>query len=278
MAHPAERHQALPTPFYDDPWKPAEREAAHAFWAWHKALWQVEPGVLPLGEAEGALREAAAMAEEARPIGLIPKPVTEAAYGACAQHQLPPALLAGQVRGLRHLIPPVRFASYTELKAFIHAFAVPHTRLLARLAGADRSWQQPQIQALAEAFFLVRSLTALKADLERDRLFIPEQDCDRAGVGVERLRRGRVDERVKKLLWKQSVRARDAFAQSLPLAGELERRYARAFKRWWHGGLEVLNEIERRAYDVWTSPVTLGPRYRMLVRLQARFGRATFKK
>jgi phytoene synthase len=187
-------------------------------------------------------------------------------------------LLSGQVRALRHLVPPVLFAAYPELNAFIHAFVVPHARLLARLAGADRNWQQPQIQALAEGFFLVRTLTALPADLARNRLFIPEEDCDRAGVGFEQLRRGMVDDRVKKLLWKQSVRARDAFAQSLPLAGELERRYARAFKRWWLGGLEVLNEVERRDYDVWTSPVTLKPRHRMLVRFQARFGRATFRK
>lgn len=275
MAAAPARRSALPTPFYDDPWKPAEREAAQALWAWHTALWQADP---PDGQMDSFFRDEAREAEAARPLRSIPEPACSAAYRACTHHQLPLELLAAQVRARRLLSPPVRFDAFAGLRALIHRWAVPHARLLARLAGADRNWQRPHIEALAEAFFLVRTLTELPADLAEGRLFIPVQDCARAGVTDDQLRRGRVDERVKKLLWKQSVRARDAFAQSLPLADDLERRYKGAFKRWWLGGLEALNEVERRGFDVWTSPVTLKPRHRLLVRFQARFGRTTFRK
>ena len=93
----------------------------------------------------------------------------------------------------------------------------------------------------------------------------------------EQLAEGRVDESMKRLLWKQTIRARNAFALAEPLALELPRRKAGAFKRWWLGALEALHEISRREYDVWTRPVALSARSRMQVRIQARFGRTAFR-
>jgi phytoene synthase len=133
------------------------------------------------------------------------------------------------------------------------------------------------VDELASAFFWVGRLMTLKDDLARDWLFFPLSDLRLAEVSVEDLRSGEITEGVRRLLWKQTIRAKDAFAQSEQLVIDLPRPYASAVKRWWIGGLEILNEIVRRDYDVWTEPVSLSTFYRLQVRLQARFGRTTFR-
>jgi phytoene synthase len=108
-------------------------------------------------------------------------------------------------------------------------------------------------------------------------VYIPLRDFEKTGVSVEQLKSGALDADGRKLLWRQVIRARDAFAQGQPLAQDLSRKTRRAFKRWWLGGLEVLNEIERRKYDVWSEPITLSAFHRAQVRFQALFGRTSFR-
>jgi phytoene synthase len=82
---------------------------------------------------------------------------------------------------------------------------------------------------------------------------------------------------MRKLLWKQAVRARDAYAQGRQLVHEVTRRFSLPLKRYWLGGLEYLNEIERRDYDVWSVPIAFTRRQRAMIHTLARLGRLSFK-
>jgi phytoene synthase len=42
--------------------------------------------------------------------------------------------------------------------------------------------------------------------------------------------------------------------------------------------LEVLNEVERRDFDLWSTPLSVSPFRRIQARLLARFGRTTFRR
>lgn len=277
--------RTLPLPFYDRPWPAALRPAARALWQWHLALWDAAlwdaalwDGAVPPGADRSAFLEAEAARVAAGETGsAVPGDVWRAALEACRAQDLPRELLAEQLRAAAVLGGPVRFATQAELAAFADAFAGSHARLLARLAGVAGSWQLPQAGDLGAAFFLVGRLAVLPADLARDRLFIPEADLEQAGVSLEQLRQGRVDEGVRRLLWKQGVRAQQLLARGEPLAADLPRRYRGALKRAWFGSIEVLAAIRRRGYDVWSAPVALTPLRRLQVHYQARFGRTTFR-
>lgn len=268
----------LPQPFYEDPWRGEARTSAQALWAWHAAL---------RGAAEQATGEADVRArfERAREriiagetAEIVPDRVWKAAHEACRAHRIPLELLADQAAVAVHFHGPMQFPEREALRDFIAQWAMPLGEGLVRLAGARGSWQHRYARELARAFFLTGRLAALPHDLARDRLFIPQTDLDLAGVSLEQLQQGAMDDAVRKLLWKQVVRARDAFAQGQPLVHELPRRHARALKRWWLGGLEWLSEIERRGYDVWSEPIALSPLRQAQVRFQARFGRTTFRR
>lgn len=267
----------LPRPFYEDGWTRAQRPHARALWDFHVAL--TDPYAPALdgsdlaayfsAEHEGVL--------ERRTLNVVSEDVARAAYAACEEAGLPLVHLAEQVQASEAFRVPARYPDNAAINAFVQSWAGSHVRLLAHLAGATGSWQLKFADEFGRAFFWVGRLMTLKKDLDQDRLFIPEADLEQHGVSTEQLREGRPDENVKRLLWKQTIRAKNAFAMAEPLARELPRRQSDAMKRWWLGGLEVLNEIRRRGFDVWTDPVTLSVRHRIQVRFQARFGRTTFR-
>ena len=264
----ARRH--LPRPFLTRPWSGDKRVAAEALWGWHLALH--ERAALARWDPSDADR-----AERGEAISWLDQSVAEKAYAACNRHGLDRALLAEQVRVLPQFVGPITFEDAGAQDASILSWAGSHAHLLAALADAAHSWQIPHVHEFSRGLFLVGRLMELRHDAEAGRFFVPLADLAQAGVDRERLVRGGVDEPVRRLLWKQLIRARDALAQGTPLVNELEPRFARAFKRWWMAGVEVLNTIERRDFDVWSRPVELTPFQRLQVGFQARFGRTTFR-
>ena len=266
-----------PKPFYVDGWPRKKRPHALALWRFHEALLDAHAPALDGDDLTAYFEAERANVMRAGKLSVVGPDVAAAAYAACSEYEIPLELLGSQVGASRRLKESVRFADGREASGFIFDWACSHGRALAHLAGASGSWQLRYVDELSTAFFWVGRLMYLPRELDRDWLFIPLSDLEHANVGVEQLKNGNVDENVRRLLWKQTIRAKDAFAQGEPLAIDLRRPYRAAMKRWWLGGLEILNEIARRDYDVWSKPITLSFYYQMLVRFQARFGKTTFR-
>ncbi len=272
MSH---RWSELPRPFYND-WSPRSKEAAHALWTWHLSLLEIQPSSHNgVGSAFGdVFEEDQQHALQGEPLRLLREPVWEAAYAACEQHDLSRKLLADQIGAAHTLLGAVRFEEAASLKTFVRRWAIAHTRLLASLAGANHTWQIETVEELGRGFFFVGRLMTLADDLQHDQLFIPLTDLEQYDITVDQLKAGELDENMRRLLWKQSIRARDALGQGQRLIGELPRLQRFALKRWWHGALEMINETERRDFDVWSERPELSLFRRMQVNLQALFGKA----
>ncbi len=264
---------SLPLPFLDRPWKGEARRSAEALWAWHLALAE---GVSGAREA-GWMERAEARVQSRQTVPGLPDAVCHDAYEAVARHNLPVDLLAEQLRGAQRMAGPLTFASSADLVAFSSEWAAPHGRLLAGLAAATYSWQLSAIDSLSLGFLLISRLVNLQEDLKKERVFIPLSDLEAAGVNVETLARGPANAAVKRLIWKQVIRARDSLASGLSLTADVAPPVGRAIRYYWFGGLEVLHEIERRGFDLWSRPLSISAFQRMQVTIQARFSRATGK-
>lgn len=266
---------SLPRPFYDQ-WSRRLRPAAHALWAWHSAL--ADPQPIGANGTEAAVDtffdEERARAEEGEPMRLLPKTLWTEAYSVCEDHGLNRSLLGAQVEAARLLYGETRFETSSALKDFVGLWAVPHGRLLAGLADITMSVHLHYVDELARGFFYLGRLLTLPRDAERGRFFIPMETLRQKGVTVEQLREGDVDEAVQDLLWKESVRIRDALAQGRPLIQNLSLRRRFALKRLWVGALELLKEMERRDYDLWSEPLGLSFFRRVQVYLQTFLGRS----
>ncbi|MEZ4700289.1 MAG: squalene/phytoene synthase family protein [Rhodothermales bacterium] len=266
---------AAPIPFDASRWPAGQREAVSVLQAWRAS---VET------HTARALRDSAACvaAEEALLQGRIPEGIDERAYlaarAACEAHGVPVEWLARQVRAAWAFGGPAAFPDWEALQGFADDWAGSYGVILARLAGATGRWQEPSARSLATGFFIVGRLLTLPADAAAGRIFIAASDLEKGGVSVEALREGRPDEALRRVLWKQLIRARDAFAQGQELIRDLSRPYRGELKRTWLGALAVLDEVERRKFDLWTRPITLTPIQRFQLRIQAIIGKGASRK
>ena len=270
-----DRLSHLPRPFYDQ-WSRGRRPAAHALWAWHTALADPHPPRTNGTEeaVDAFFDEERRRAEAGDPLRLFGEEIWSNAYGVCEEYDLDRSLLAAQVEAARVLCGDTFFETSAALKDFVGRWAASHGRLLARLAGVDLSVQLRYADELARGFFHLGGLLTLPRDVRGGRLFIPREALEQKGVTVEQLREGRVTEAVQGLLWKESVRIRDALAQGRPLVPNLSLRHRFALKRFWVGALELLKELERRDYDLWSRPLDLSVFRRVQVYLQTLLGRS----
>ena len=266
----------LPCPFYSE-WPRSKAKAAKALWEWHSALSRPLPvgGDGTASSVEAYFSDERERTENTEPLRMVREGIWRAAYKAVDTHDLDVSLLAEQVYASRFLQASARFSSTTDLEAFVRSWAVPHARLLANLAGVKHDWQISHVDELARGFFFLARFATLPHDLENGQLFIPISDLKQNDVSVSMLRNGEVSAGVRRLFWKHSIRIRDAFGQGQPLMKDLDFRYRIALKRWWHGALELLNEMERRGFDIWSEPIVLSPYRKLQVYVMIVFGRAT---
>ncbi len=266
---------ALPRPFRPAAFPREKREAARALWQWHAALLDPDMPALDGDDLTAYFEAEREKVTAGETPALVPEMTWRAARRACDEHDLRRDELAAQVAGARVLAePPVSFSTDAELNDFIRTWATPHALLLARLAGHRHTWQERLVHELARGFFLTARLVALPCDVQRDRFFLPTGEMEQAGVTREQLRRGAVDEALRRLLWKQTIRIRDALAQGVALSKELPRRYRTELKRSWLGALHLVRQVEERDYDVWSEPVRLSAFQKVQIQLQAFFGNA----
>ena len=260
----------LPRPFYDD-WSRRHQPAAQALWHWHSAL--VDPAVPKGASVDAFFDEERARAEAGEPLRAISEDTASAAYEACAAHGLNVDWLGAQVEAARLLVGETRFGDANQLDTFVRLWAAPHARLLAHLADVTNSVQMGWVDELARGFFYLAHLLRLPTDLERGRLFIPVEELRQYNVSIDQLRTGPATEGARRLLWKQSVRVRDALQRGRALANDLGFRHRYALLRYWHGALALLDELDRRDYDLWSAPIELSRFRRLEVYLLMLFGR-----
>jgi phytoene synthase len=145
---------------------------------------------------------------------------------------------------------------------------------LAELADLTNSVQIGWVDELARGFFYLAHLVSLPAGLEKGRLFLPLEELRQYDVSVDQLRSGPATQAVQRLLWKQSVRVRDALQRGRRLIDDLSFRQRYALRWYWHGALAMIDELDRRDFDLWSEPITLPLLRRAEVYLLTVFGQS----
>jgi len=265
-----DRAPDLPQPFYDQ-WFGERRAAARALWHWHSAL--TEPTVPSDESVDSFFDEERARAEAGEPLRVVPEETWSDAYEACEEFDLNLDWLGAQVEAARLLVGTTRFETDDRLDTFVRLWAAPHARLLAHLAGVTNSVQMSWVDELARGFFHLAHIVTLPEDLTRDRLFVPLEELRQYRVSVDQLRTGPATEEVQRLLWKQTVRVRDALQRGRALADDLSFRQGYALLWYWHGALTLIKELDQRDFDLWSAPIRLSTLRRIEIYLLMVFGR-----
>ena len=146
-----------------------------------------------------------------------------------------------------------RFATMDEVLGYCHYSANPVGRLVLYACGEADQKQEEKFalsDATCSALQLANFWQDVSVDWKKDRVYIPQDEMRRHGVTDATIAAGVATEEFRELLRVEVEYARRLFAQGLPLIGMVSRELAIDLDLFSRGGLEILNAIERRGYDV----------------------------
>jgi phytoene synthase len=145
--------------------------------------------------------------------------------------------------------------------------AVIGTMMLPILEPTDAAAAREPARQLGLAFQLTNFIRDVAEDLDRGRVYLPQEDLARFGVTTVDLQQaraqGRSGERVRGLIRFEVARARGHYALAAPGVPMLSPRAQVCIRTAFHLYAGILDEIERQHFDVFMGRAVV-PRRRLL--------------
>ena len=187
------------------------------------------------------------------------KPVFLRLAKTIADHGLPLALFSDLLDAFGQDVVKHRYVSFAELLDYCRLSANPVGRLLLKLFGAEAEQQLQWSDAICSSLQLINHWQDIGLDWARGRIYLPQEDLDRFGVGEAQVAAGRTDGNWRALLAFEVDRARAMMQAGAPLARTLPGRIGLELRLIVGGGLTILEKIEAADYDVFRHRPVLKP-------------------
>ncbi|HEV2386962.1 MAG TPA: phytoene/squalene synthase family protein [Candidatus Acidoferrales bacterium] len=203
------------------------------------------------------------------------EPVWPALADTLERYQIPPRYLLDVVTGAEMDLSQHSYATFADLRRYCYCVAGAVGRICAHVFG----FRDPRAPELGEqmgiAFQLTNILRDLRKDYEMGRVYLPTDDFQRFGCRPEDLdRAGPPPGALEGMLRFQARRAWEYYEQGwalVPLVDQDSRGALWALARIYSG---LLEEIERRRFDVFSAPVRLSLPEKLAILFWARLGPA----
>jgi len=172
-------------------------------------------------------------------------------------HGIPPQYLQDVIDGVEMDLKITSYACFADLYQYCYRVASAVGLACIYIWGFKDERAKEYAEKAGIAFQLTNILRDLGEDAARGRIYLPTEDLDRFGYPAEKLARGERDERFRSLMRFQIERARSYYDQSQPLTPLLPspgRAVFQVMTRTYRG---LLDAIESRDYDVFSSRVCL---------------------
>lgn len=204
--------------------------------------------------------------------GATSDPVGRAVLDTARRWHIPHSYFADFLASMQMDLSVTGYATYDDLLKYMWgSAAVIGLQMLPILgrSSKDVPWDVLESHAidLGYAFQLTNFIRDVADDLLRGRVYLPQDSLDQFGVDRQRLARGQVDEPIRNLLAWEIERARSLYRSAEPgidLVHPSSRDCLRTAFRLYH---DILTEIERADYDVFSRRVSVGPTRRAVVGL-----------
>jgi phytoene synthase len=195
--------------------------------------------------------------------GATSDPVSRAVIHTIERWQIPANYFADFFDAMRMDLTVSSYPTYADLAKYMWgSAAVIGLQMLPILGRRDDAvrWDVLESHAIAlgTAFQLTNFIRDVADDLRRGRVYLPQESLDEFGVDRERLARGRVDEPIRNLLAWEIERARGLYAEAEPGIGLVHATSQDCLRTAFTLYAEILDEIERADYDVFSRRVQVG--------------------
>jgi phytoene synthase len=171
---------------------------------------------------------------------------------------LEPELFDDLISAFRQDVTTTRYASWTDLLDYCRRSANPVGRLVLRIAGYRDSGLDHRSDAVCTALQLTNFWQDLERDLQKGRVYVPQDISRAAGADESDLLQGRFTEAWRAALRQAAGRTRELFWQGRPVADGVHGRLRLELRATWLGGMRILTRLEASGFDVFHTRPTLG--------------------
>jgi squalene synthase HpnC len=169
---------------------------------------------------------------------------------ALRRHALPLQPLRDLLSAFRQDVVTTRYADFPSLLDYCRRSANPVGRLMLGLYGTADAASLRESDAVCSSLQLINFWQDVGIDIGKGRIYLPQEDLVRFGVGEDDIAQGRIGAAWRTLMRFEVDRARALMLEGAPLATRLPGRIGWELRLVVQGGLRILEAIERVDYDV----------------------------
>lgn len=177
-------------------------------------------------------------------------PVFVALAETVRRFDLPLAPFSDMLAAFRMDLRTRRYATFADLMAYVERAAQPIGRLILYVFGARDAERMRYGDELATALALTSFWQDTSRDLERDRVYIPQEDLRHFGVPEEDLHAGRQTAALAALYRYETARTLAIFERARPILDLAPRDLVVELGLFYYGGRRALAKVAARAGNV----------------------------
>lgn len=171
----------------------------------------------------------------------------------------------------------LRYRNLHDVLGYCRYSANPVGRLVLYACGeatnGDVKEKFRRSDATCSALQLANFWQDVRADFAKGRVYLPQDDMQQFGATDETIGKGIASAEFRALLRYEVDLTRRMFYEGLPLIGMVGRGLAVDLDLFSRGGLEILNAIEQRGYDVLSARPAISKRTKLTLAMRAFTGK-----
>jgi phytoene synthase len=195
-------------------------------------------------------------------------PAHAALHDSVERYGVPSAYLEAVLDGVEMDLEPTAYATFADLRLYCYRVASAVGLACIHVWGFEGDQARRYAEDAGLAFQLTNILRDLGEDAARGRVYLPQEDLERFGYDAARLERGERDRAFEDLMRFEVERTRQLYAASWPLVECLAPSGRAVFQLMARTYRGLLDEIERRNYDVFTRRIRLSRWRKLLLALR----------
>lgn len=177
-------------------------------------------------------------------------PVFVALAGTVRKFEVPKHEFADLLTAFRQDQTTGRYATFSDLLGYCRNSANPVGHLVLYLCGYRDAERQQLSDYTCTALQLANFWQDVSIDFSKGRIYLPLEDLQRFGVSEADIQDSKNTPAFREMMRFEVKRAREWFAQGLPLAQKVTGKLAIDIELFSRGGIEILNAIGRQDYAV----------------------------
>lgn len=177
-------------------------------------------------------------------------PVFVALARTASEFDLPPALFEDLLSAFAQDVTVRRYENFDQLLDYCGRSANPIGRLILLLFGHRDEQRHEWSDDICTALQLANHWQDVAIDLDKDRIYLPQEDLSRFGISADDLVRHDASDSFKRMMKFEVERARAMFARGKPLCTSVSGRLGLELRSVWLGGMRILDRVEQNGYDI----------------------------